>query len=217
QEVFQIIMLMVAAGLIIQMVLWMKEHSHKMKKELESGMQKSAESAQWWGIFILAAIAVGREGSETVIFLSGTFVGLHGVHDFFMFFLAFAIGFALAMVLFYLLQVGSKFISWRWFFLVTEILLLFLGGALFMTSLEKLFNLLIQYNVPNWFYWFNGKVFDISNILSDTSSVGSLMASILGYRSHPSRIDIIAFVVYWIIVFALLKYIKVRKQKKLAA
>lgn len=213
QEIFTIVMLLVAAALIVQMVLWMKNHSRSMKKDLEAGMKKSVETSQWWGIFVLTAIAIGREGSETVMFLFGTFSGLKTGGDYFMFFLAFLIGLGIALFLFYLLQVGSRFISWKWFFLVTEVLLLFLGGALFMTSIGNLYNLIAEMNVPDWFYWFNRKAWNISGFMPDSSGVGSFLSSIIGYRAQPAYIELIAFVVYWAVVLWLLRLVNKKAEK----
>ena len=68
-EWFQAVMPLVAAALIFQMVVWMRRHGAGLKRELEAGMSAAAERAHWAGMALLAAIAVGREGAETVIFL----------------------------------------------------------------------------------------------------------------------------------------------------
>ena len=52
--------------------------------------------------------------------------------------LAVVIGLGLAFLTFYVLQLGGKFFSWRLFFRVTEIMLLFLGAGLFQTGVDKL-------------------------------------------------------------------------------
>lgn len=72
QDAFQAGMVFVASALIVQMVLWMRAHGRTLKRELESGLAARAEQANWWGVTALAAIAIAREGSETVVFLYGS-------------------------------------------------------------------------------------------------------------------------------------------------
>jgi high-affinity iron transporter len=72
QQIFQTVLMLLAAGLIVQMVLWMRRHGRTLKRDLESALQGAADKGNWWGVFSLAAIAVAREGCETVVFLAGT-------------------------------------------------------------------------------------------------------------------------------------------------
>src|ERR1700712_5780060 len=71
QDYFQTGMVLVACGLIVQMVLWMKHHGRSMKRDMEASLDKSTQDANWWGVTLLVALAIAREGSETVIFLYG--------------------------------------------------------------------------------------------------------------------------------------------------
>ena len=44
-------MIFLAAGLIVQMVIWMRRHGRTLKRELESGLSKAAQSSNWWTVF----------------------------------------------------------------------------------------------------------------------------------------------------------------------
>ena len=103
----------------------------------KQSLQKSTQDANWWGVALLVALAIAREGSETVIFLYGLGFGQSGHVDGSQM-LAVVIGLGLAFLTFYLLQLGGKIFSWRLFFRVTEIMLLFLGAGLFQTGVDKL-------------------------------------------------------------------------------
>ena len=70
-EYFQIAIVLIASALITQMVIWMRCNGRTLKAELENGLQQARENTNWWGMATLAAIAVGREGAETVIFVYG--------------------------------------------------------------------------------------------------------------------------------------------------
>jgi high-affinity iron transporter len=137
QDYFQTAMVLVACVLIVQMVLWMKQHGRTLKRDMEQSLKQSTQNANWWGVAVLVALAIAREGSETVIFLYGLGFGQSGHVDASQY-LAVAIGLALAFLTFYVLQLGGKIFSWRLFFRVTEIMLLFLGAGLFQTGVDKL-------------------------------------------------------------------------------
>ena len=71
-ELYQTGLVLLAAGLIVQMVFWMRRQGRTLKRDLESALQGAADRDNWWSVFALAAIAVAREGSESVVFLAGT-------------------------------------------------------------------------------------------------------------------------------------------------
>ncbi|WP_158934260.1 FTR1 family protein [Burkholderia sp. S171] len=208
QDYFQTGMVLVACVLIVQMVLWMKHHGRSMKRDMEASLQKSKQDANWWGVTLLVALAIAREGSETVIFLYGLGFGQSGHVDP-MQYLAVAIGLALAFLTFYLLQLGGKIFSWRLFFRVTEIMLLFLAAGLFQTGVDKLIDKEILPVVMN-------QVWDTSWLLDDSSTFGSLVATLTGYRAHPAGMNLIAYAVYWAVIFLLLRRSKNRMAQKSA-
>jgi high-affinity iron transporter len=206
QDYFTTGMVLVACVLIVQMVLWMKQHGRSMKRDMEASLQKSKQDANWWGVTLLVALAIAREGSETVIFLYGLGFGQSGHVDP-MQYLAVAIGLALAFLTFFLLQLGGKIFSWRLFFRVTEIMLLFLAAGLFETGVDKLIDKEILPTIVN-------QVWNSSWLLDDSSTFGSLVASLTGYRAHPAGMNLVAYAVYWAVIFLLLRRSKNRMAQK---
>ena len=77
QTYFMIGMSLFAAVLIVQMVYWMQQHSASLKSGIEQEMNDSARQHSWWGALFIVAIAIAREGSEIVVFLSGIVMGLN--------------------------------------------------------------------------------------------------------------------------------------------
>ena len=166
QEWFQAGMSLVACALVVQMVIWMKRHGRTLKRELEGGARASIERDNWWGLLVLVMIAVAREGSETVVFLYGTVAAAAGqAGDAALLVLAGAAGFLIALLTFWLLQLGGKLITWRRFFRVTEILLLLLAGALLVGGLDHLISLDVLPTLID-------PVWDSSWLLDDSSRVG---------------------------------------------
>jgi high-affinity iron transporter len=197
QELFQAAMVLIACVLIVQMVVWMRAHGRTLKMELERGLSDSVTQARYWGIALLVAIAVAREGAETVVFLYG--MGMARWHSGAMgeFLAAATAGFALALVTFGLLQLGSRLFSWRVFFRITETLLLLLAASLFVSGLERLINLGVLPAGPD-------PVWDTSAWLDDGAGVGALLASFAGYRAWPAFTVVSGYLAYWLVVFGLL-------------
>ncbi|WP_322046122.1 FTR1 family iron permease [Paraburkholderia sp. J67] len=195
QDYFQTGMVLVACVLIVQMVLWMKQHGRTLKREMEESLEKTTRDANWWGITVLVALAIAREGSETVIFLYGLGFGQSGHVDASQY-VAVLLGLGLAFLTFYFLQLGGKIFSWRLFFRVTEIMLLFLGAGLFQTGVDKLIDKEVLPTIVD-------QVWNSSMILDDSSTFGSLVATLTGYRAHPALMNLIAYAVYWLVVMFL--------------
>lgn len=196
QDYFQAAMVLVACVLIVQMVIWMKRHGRTMKRDMEASLKQQTETANWWGITLLVALAIAREGSETVIFLYGLGFGQSG-HVAPSLVTAVFIGLALGLGTFYLLQLGGKIFSWRLFFRVTEIMLLFLAAGLFEMGVDKLIGIDV---LPTGI----DSLWDSSRVLDDGSTFGSLVATLTGYRAHPSLTNLLAFVLFWLVVWGLM-------------
>lgn len=189
QDYFQAAMVLVAAALIVQMVVWMRRHGRTLKKDITSGLTQASQNEHWWGVFTLALIAVAREGSETAVFLYGSLAGATGA-SFWGTVLTAALGFAAALATYFLLQLGSRIFSWRHFFVFTEVMLLLLAFSLLLTGVDRLagLDLLPFPTTPVW---------DSSWLLSDTSPVGSLIASLAGYRARPDAGQLVVALLYW--------------------
>jgi high-affinity iron transporter len=191
-DYFQIGMVLIACVLIVQMVLWMKRHGRTLKRDMERSLQESTRNGNAWGVAVLVALAIAREGSETVIFLYGLGFGQSG-HVSHGDVLAIVLGLGLAFLTFYILQLGGRIFSWRQFFRVTEIMLLLLGAGLLQTGVDKLIDKEI---LPLGI----SQVWNSSGILDDSSTVGSLVAALTGYRAHPALTNLIAYALYWLVV-----------------
>lgn len=189
-EITKALIPLVASGLILQMVFWMRQQGPNMRRHLEQGLERSARQARGWGIAALATIAIGREGVETVVFLAGT---LHHANAEAV--MGIGVGLLLALAFYFLLSrgVGNRWITWRIFFQWTEILLLLLGGALLVESSEHFLalDILPALGDPLWStrLW-----------LDDSRPVGELLASFTGYRSSPAGISCLLLATYWVVV-----------------
>jgi high-affinity iron transporter len=194
-DYFQLAIMFVASALIVQMVFWMRKHGRTFKKDLEADMARNARKANWWGLLVVVALAVGRETAEAVVFLYGLGAEQNGIANLP---IVLVLGIGGALATFWLLQQGTRVLSWRTFFRVSEIMLLLLAGALLVSGVERLIGLdiLPQLIDPVW---------DTSAILDDSGRLGGLVASFTGYRARPALLPLLALALYWGIVWFFLQ------------
>ncbi|MGE5171814.1 MAG: FTR1 family iron permease [Rudaea sp.] len=194
-DYFQLAIMLVASALIVQMVFWMRRHGRTFRKDLESSMARNARAANWWGLLVVVALAVGRETAETVVFLYGLGAGSGGIANLP---IVLVLGIVAAFATFWALQQGSRLLSWRLFFRVSEILLLLLAGALLVSAVDKLIALDVLPALVD-------PVWDTSRLLDDSGRLGGMIASFTGYRARPALLPLLALAAYWIGVWLFLR------------
>ena len=108
-----------------------------------------------------------------------------------------AVGFVAALVSYAVLRAGAKVMPWRGFFRLSEVMLLLLGCALFVTGVGDLVAAgVLPFMAPLW---------DTSVILDDSTRFGGLVAALTGYRSAPDAVIVSAWLLYWGTVLGLLR------------
>jgi high-affinity iron transporter len=177
-------MTLAAAALITHMVFWMRRHGRALKSELETGLARATTGI---AVALLAAIAVGREGAETAVFLYGLGVG----GDRLTLGVAIAAGVAAAMVTFWLLRRSANRMGWRMFFAVTGVMLLALAGSLLVSTADRFIGLGLIPPGPD-------PLWDSSAWLNDRSGVGNWLAAFAGYRARPATLTVVLLALYWI-------------------
>ncbi|WP_372867403.1 FTR1 family protein [Pseudomonas sp.] len=199
-EWFQAGLVLLASGLILQMVGWMRRHGRTLKSDLQQAADSHLQRNGGLGLLLLAMLAVGREGSETVVFLYGLGVHKHGA-ALWQFALGGAAGLGLALLTFMLLQAGSRLVSWRHFFRFSESVLLLLGASMLIAGLDRISGQLMALELPEQVYgWFGAALWDTSAGLDDASGLGSVLANFAGYRAMPSLATVAVLAGYWLLV-----------------
>lgn len=187
-EWFQTAMLFIAAALIVQMVWWMQKHGGQMKQGLEREIARAAARTGSFGIAAVAALALAREGAETVIFLygvqledpSGTGVAIGA-----------GSGMLLAALTAWSVSRGLRFLGYRQFFRVSGFLLLLFAVALLATGTDRLIGM-------GWLPPMIDPVWDTSMLIDDGSTSGRLLSAFTGYRARPSLMLVAVYASYWI-------------------
>ena len=181
-DMFQTATLFVAAGLITQMVLWMRKHGRTMKARLHAELSSAAERSGHLGVAVVAALAVAREGAETVIFLYGLAQGGE------MSALAFGTvtGLAVAALTAWITAKSLARLNIALLLRLSSILLLVLASALLVAALDRLIG--AGYLPP-----LLDPVWDTSLLLDDTTKGGKLIADFSGYRARPSLSELLVW------------------------
>ena len=127
----------IAATMIVYMVKWMRKNGRTLKSNMHHSLEKKS-SLRWRNLSILTVVSVAfaREASEASIFIYALSAD-NNITIIEMITLLFA-GILLAWGTIYLLKLGNKIFSWRFFFKCTEVLLLLLGGGLILNCIDSL-------------------------------------------------------------------------------
>lgn len=188
-EQFHLAMVLVAAALILHMVLWMHEHGRSMKRELERQVERTAATAgAVLGVAAITALAVAREGAETVIFLYG--LGMEGEGAAAQLFGGAVAGFAIAAATAWAMARGAKFLNLRTLFRISEYLLLIIATSLLVAGVDKMIGM-------DWLPALVDPLWDVSGILSDAGGAGRFLADFTGYRARPAATVVIAVATFW--------------------
>jgi high-affinity iron transporter len=197
EQVFEGLTLLLAAGVLTWMILWMKEHGKNLRGEIEA-QTNQATLAQGNGLFLLAFLAVFREGIELALFLlaarlaSSPLQTLSGA----------VLGLATAMVLGWGLFTSTRRLSLAKFFSATNILLIIFAAGMVGLGVHELNEAAIIPAVVD-------HVWNINPILSDQSEIGLALKALVGYNGSPSLTGVIGYVTY---LAGILAYLWTRKQ-----
>lgn len=185
-EIFQTATLFVAAGLITQMVLWMQRHGRHMKARLHANLHAAAERSGHLGIAIVAALAVAREGAETVIFLYGLAQGgeLQALA------VGSIAGLAAAAATAGLAARSLARLNVGVLLRLSSMMLLVLASALLVAAVDRLIG-------AGWLPPLLDPVWDSAWLLDDTRTGGKLVADFAGYRARPALATLLAWAAYW--------------------
>ena len=188
-ELFQTTTLFVAAGLITQMVLWMKRHGRTLKARLHADLAAAATRSGYFGVAIVAALAVAREGAETVIFLYGLAQGgeMQALAAGSLF------GLATAALTAWLAARSLARLNLGLLLRVSSVLLLVLASALLLSGIDRLIG-------SGWLPPLLEPVWDSSPLLDDSTKAGKLIADFSGYRAKPALSELLAWATYWGVV-----------------
>lgn len=182
QELFNASVLFAAVLMIGWHVIWMSSHGREMARQMkELGGAVQAGSSSLAMLLAVVALAVLREGSEIVLFLTGMVAG--GATGLFPgLLMGIAAGTAVGLALYF----GLLRIPVRYFFTATNWMLVLLAAGLASSAARYL----VQANlVPEW----GNQIWDSSWLLSNGSVLGNILHILVGYDARPSGIQLVFY------------------------
>lgn len=203
QEVFNASILGVAVLMLAWHSIWMASRGREIATEARSigsairGGQKNLSM-----LLVVIAIAVLREGAETVLFLYG--VAVSGSSTFLEMTTGGALGLAGGVAVGVTLYLGLLRIPVRWFFTVISALVLLLAAGMAAQAARFLVqaDLLPSLKSPLW---------DVSGVLPNESAVGAVLHGLVGYDAHPAGIQVVFYVTVTVVIAACMRLANQRK------
>ena len=146
QETVEGFLMLVAAGLLVGMILWMRRVARSLRGEIEGevGRLASAGGFASLGLFLFVFFMVLREGIETVIFLSAVSLNTEG----FLVVFGTALGLGLAVALGLFFFKGTLPIRLDRFFEATSLMLIVIVVQLTLTGIHELSEALVLPSGP---------------------------------------------------------------------
>lgn len=186
QEVFNAGVMFVAVVMLAWHSIWMGKHSREMTRQLSAiGKAVAAGSTPLTGLAIVVGVAVLREGSEAVLFLYGIAAGEPGQTS------QMIVGGLLGIIggvgLGAAMYAGLLQIPLKRLFSVTNGLIVLLAAGM---ASQGMGFLLAAGLVPSW----GDTVWDTSWLLRETSIVGKMLHTLIGYTARPAGIQVVAYV-----------------------
>ena len=204
EEIFEGTTMLIAAGLLTWMIIWMRRQSANMTKELEHGVEKATSSQEnRWALFWLAFLAVGREGLELVLFLTAVEMATDTLQTIW----GTVLGLITAIALGWAIFSSSKRMNLRMFFSITNILLVLFAAGLLAHGVHEFNEAAIIPPVIE-------HIWDINPVLSEDGTVGQLLTAIFGYNGNPALTETVAYLVYFVGAWALWNKLAPTQKKK---
>jgi high-affinity iron transporter len=198
QELFNAGILGIAVVMMTWHNVWMARHGREIAVEMrQAGEAVRTGASTLMGLSVVVAVAVLREGSEVALFLYGIFIAStpgSGVS----LLLGGLIGLALGACVTALTYGGLVRIPGRYLFGFTSVLIALLAAGLAAQAVSFLEQADVVTALP-------GQLWDSSNILSDTSILGRVLHTLIGYSDHPSAMEGLIYVATLAVIALLMK------------
>ncbi len=196
QELFNASVLLVAVAMLAWHNVWMSAHGRKLAQDMQRlGREITIGAKPLSAMLAVTALAVLREGAETVLFLYGLAAG--GASSLSLL-AGGAIGLASGALLGTLLYHGLLRIPVRQFFSVTGWIVLLLAAGLAASAADYLSQAGILPVLVE-------QVWDSSVILEQKSLLGQTLHVLIGYQDRPSGIALLAYLVTLVTIASLMR------------
>lgn len=175
----------IAVGFVTWMVFWMASASKTLASDLRGKVDQAAEGSGW-ALVLVAALAVGREGLETALFL---WAATRATGETWEPLLGATLGILVAVVLGALLHRGVLRINLSKFFTWTGAALIVVAGGVLAYGIHDLQEAGILPGLHNL-------AFDVSHIIAPGSIIGTLLKGVFNFSPATTWLEAITWTLY---------------------
>jgi high-affinity iron transporter len=186
QELFNASILGIAVAMLAWHNIWMSVHGRELAVSAKQlGRDVTSGARELSVVLVVIAVAVLREGSETVLFLYGVAISGDASQGAMM--AGGAIGVVGGVAVGWFLFKGLLRIPLRHFFTATSALVLLLAAGMAAQAARFLIqaDMLPSLASPLW---------DTSGVVDNSSMLGKVLQGLLGYDAQPSGMQMVFFV-----------------------
>lgn len=195
QDVINIGVLSLALAMLLWHCIWVASHSKEMASDARKlGVSVQAGQRKPWALLTAVALAVLREGAETVLFVGGAVTGaadtnLAGV------LLSCALGVGLGVLAGMLIYSGLARIPAKHLFGTTNALIAILAGSIASQLVKALTQagFIERWTSPLW---------DTSGALAPDSALGTFLHALVGYDARPSGAQLASYLAVLALIYA---------------
>jgi high-affinity iron transporter len=201
QDVVNIGVLSLALAMLLWHCIWVTTHSREMASDAKHLGRSVHEGRRApWALLVAVALAVLREGAETVLFVGGSLTGAGSISP------ASTIGAGTAGLVAgagigLVIYAGLARVPARHIFSITNLLIALLAGSL----ASQLARALAQ---AGWLEVWTSPLWDSSHLLAPDSALGTFLRALVGYDARPSAAQLTAYAAVLLAIYAGTRLIK---------
>lgn len=203
QDVVNIGVLALALTMLLWHCVWVSTHAREMASDarhLGQSVQQGHRTP--WALSVVVALAVLREGAETVLFVGGSLTGNAAVQPTAVL-AAGILGLALGALSGLVIYAGLARVPTRHVFSVTNLLIALLAASL----ASQLVRTLAQAGfIDAW----TSPLWDSSGLLPPDSALGALLHALVGYDAQPSAAQILSYLGVLAFIFSGTRLLRAR-------
>ena len=205
QDIANACILSVALVMLAWHCIWVSTQGQEMAREAQRLGASARDGARaLWALSLAVALAVLREGAETVLFVAGLTTG--STESLATLMLGAALGLASGVALGLLLYLGLSRIKAHHLFPVTNTLILLLAASI-ASQLAR------TVSQAGWVNLGSEALWDSSAWLSETSPIGTVLHAMVGYSAQPSALQLTFYALTLILIGSAARQVRLRKAR----
>jgi high-affinity iron transporter len=189
EQFFEGSTLLLAAIILTWMIFWLRHQSGSMRTRIEAGVQLASQRQKRQAVFLIAFLAVVREGIELALYLLAVGMTSTPLQEF----SGAMVGIGAAILLGWAVFASTRRLSIAFFFKATNTFLAFFAAGMVGLGVGEFIEL-------GWVPALIAHTWDLSAVLPDDSTLGMVLKTLVGYTSSPALSQVIAYLLYFAVL-----------------